>query len=95
MLSPVDYLRPALDIPYSHHGKWDGSGYPHGLREEVQLAARIFAVVDVFDALTSDRPYRKAWSREKALDHIKQESGKHFDPQIVDIFLKLISDKTL
>jgi PAS domain S-box-containing protein/putative nucleotidyltransferase with HDIG domain len=96
MLFPVDYLRPALDIPYSHHEKWDGSGYPHGLHEEeIPLAARIFAVVDVFDALTSDRPYRKAWSREKALDHIKQESGKHFDPQIVDIFLKLIIDKTL
>jgi len=96
MLSPVDYLRPALAIPYSHHEKWDGSGYPHGLREEeIPLAARIFAVVDVFDALTSDRPYRKAWSREKALDHIEQESGKHFDPQIVDIFLELINDKTL
>jgi HD-GYP domain-containing protein (c-di-GMP phosphodiesterase class II) len=96
MLSPVDYLRPALAIPYSHHEKWDGSGYPHGLREEeIPLAARIFAIVDVFDALTSNRPYRKAWSREKALDHIEQESGKHFDPQIVDIFLKLINDKTL
>lgn len=96
MLSHVDYLRPALDIPYSHHEKWDGSGYPQGLREkEIPLAARIFAIVDVFDALISNRPYRKAWSREKALDHIEQESGRHFDPQIVDIFLKLINEQTL
>jgi len=89
MLSPIEYLRPALDIPYCHHEKWDGTGYPRGLkREEIPLAARIFAVVDVYDALTSDRPYRKAWSREEALKHIGQESGKHFDPQVVELFLK-------
>ncbi len=88
MLSPIDYLRPALAIPYCHHEKFDGSGYPRGLKgEHIPLTARIFAVVDVFDALTSDRPYRKAWSREEALDHIKQESGKHFDPQVVAVFL--------
>ncbi len=96
MLSHVDYLRPALDIPYSHHEKWNGSGYPQGLREkEIPLAARIFAIVDVFDALISDRPYRKAWDRGKVFNHIKQESGKHFDPQIVDVFFKLINQKTL
>ena len=89
MLSPIEYLRPAMEIPYCHHEKWDGSGYPRGLKEEqIPLVARIFAVVDVFDALTSDRPYRKAWSKEEALDHIKQESGKHFDPQVVELFLK-------
>ncbi len=89
MLASIDYLRPALDIPYCHHEKWDGSGYPRGLKgNEIPLPARIFAVVDVYDALTSDRPYRRAWSREKALEHILQESGKHFDPQVVNIFLR-------
>jgi PAS domain S-box-containing protein/putative nucleotidyltransferase with HDIG domain len=89
MLSPIEYLRPALDIPYCHHEKWDGTGYPRGLkREEIPLAARIFAVVDVYDALTSDRPYRKAWPKAKTLEHIKQESGKHFDPRVVKMFFK-------
>lgn len=90
MLSPIEYLRPALDIPYCHHEKWDGTGYPRGLKgKQIPLSARIFAVVDVWDALTSDRPYRPAWSKEKALNYIKEESGKSFDPEIVDIFLKL------
>jgi len=89
MLSPIEYLRPAVDIPYCHHEKWDGTGYPRGLkREEIPLAARIFAVADVYDALTSDRPYRKAWSREEALKHLRQEAGRHFDPQVVELFLK-------
>ncbi len=89
MLSPIEYLRPALDIPYCHHEKWDGTGYPRGLkREEIPLAARIFAVVDVYDALTSDRPYRKAWTREEALKHIRQESDSHFDPQVVEMFFE-------
>jgi PAS domain S-box-containing protein/putative nucleotidyltransferase with HDIG domain len=89
MLSPIEYLRPALDIPYCHHEKWDGTGYPRGLkRKEIPLAARIFAVVDVYDALTSDRPYRKAWTREEALEYIRQESGRHFDPQAVEMFFK-------
>ena len=89
VLSPIEYLRPALDIPYCHHEKWDGTGYPRGLkRQEIPLAARIFAVVDVYDALTSDRPYRKAWTREEALEYIRQESGRHFDPQVVEVFLK-------
>jgi putative nucleotidyltransferase with HDIG domain len=91
MLAPIFYLRPALDIPYSHHEMWDGAGYPRGLKgEEIPLAARIFAVVDVWDALTSDRPYRKAWSEEAALAYIREQSGKHFDPQVVDAFLSLI-----
>jgi HD-GYP domain-containing protein (c-di-GMP phosphodiesterase class II) len=73
---------------YCHHEKWDGSGYPRGLKgEQIPLAARIFAVVDVYDALTSDRPYRKAWSREKALAYIQQQAGLHFDPEIVSAFL--------
>ncbi len=91
MLYPVEYLRPALDIPYSHHEKWDGTGYPRGLKgEEIPLAARIFAIVDVWDAITSDRPYRPAYSIEQALSHIREQSGKHFDPQVVDVFFKLV-----
>jgi PAS domain S-box-containing protein len=91
LLKPVTYLEPALEIPYCHHEKWDGTGYPRGLiGEEIPLPARIFAVVDVYDALTSDRPYRKAWSREKALSLIREESGKHFDPQVVAVFLQEI-----
>jgi PAS domain S-box-containing protein len=90
-LSPIAYLRPALDIPYCHHEKWDGSGYPRGLKgEQIPLAARIFAVVDVWDALTSDRPYRSAWSKKEALKYIQEQSGKHFDPEIVEHFLKVV-----
>jgi HD-GYP domain-containing protein (c-di-GMP phosphodiesterase class II) len=90
LLSKSKYLIPALDIPYCHHEKWDGSGYPRGLKgEAIPLAARIFAVVDVWDALTSDRPYRKAWSQKKALDHIQEQSGKHFDPKVVSAFMAL------
>jgi HD-GYP domain-containing protein (c-di-GMP phosphodiesterase class II) len=86
-LSPIPYLRKALDIPYCHHEKWDGTGYPRGLKgEEIPLAARIFAVVDVWDALTSDRPYRKAWSKKDAVEYIKSGSGTHFDPQVVKEF---------
>jgi HD-GYP domain-containing protein (c-di-GMP phosphodiesterase class II) len=84
-------LQPALDIPYCHHEKWDGTGYPRGLKaEEIPMTARLFAVVDVWDALTSDRPYRPAWSQEEALTYIREQSGKHFDPQVVDLFFKLI-----
>jgi PAS domain S-box-containing protein/putative nucleotidyltransferase with HDIG domain len=89
MLSPIHYLRPALDIPYCHHEKWDGTGYPRGLSgDQIPFAARIFAVVDVWDALTSDRPYRAAWPEEKVLDHIRSLAGTHFDPQIVKISLE-------
>ncbi|MDT8898347.1 GAF domain-containing protein [Thermanaerothrix sp. 4228-RoL] len=89
MLSRIEYLRPALDIPYCHHEKWDGTGYPRGLKgEEIPLAARIFAVVDVWDALTSDRPYRPAWTREQAMAYLREQAGKHFDPHIVEVFLR-------
>ena len=92
MLMPIAYLRPALDIPYCHHENWDGSGYPRGLRgEQIPLSARIFAVIDVWDAITSDRPYRLAWTEEKALEYIKEQAGKRFDPHIVDVFLNTIS----
>jgi PAS domain S-box-containing protein/putative nucleotidyltransferase with HDIG domain len=88
LLSPIDYLKPALDIPYTHHEKWDGTGYPRGLKgEQIPLAGRIFAVADVWDALTSDRPYRPAWPKEKALKHIQEQAGKHFDPEVVSVFL--------
>jgi len=91
MLSPIDYLRPALDIPYCHHEKWDGTGYPRGLKgERIPLVARIFAVVDVWDALRSDRPYREGWPVEKVRAHIQAESGTHFDPQVVEAFLKMV-----
>ena len=91
MLNPIEYLRPALDIPYCHHEKWDGTGYPRGLKgEEIPLPARLFAVVDVWDALTSDRPYRPAWEREKVLDYIREQSGKHFDPEAVKRFLEIM-----
>jgi putative nucleotidyltransferase with HDIG domain len=90
-LEAIDYLRPALDIPYSHHERWDGSGYPQGLAgESIPLAARIFAVVDTWDAMLSDRPYRKALPREEVIAQIKTESGSHFDPQVVEAFIKLI-----
>jgi len=90
LLSPIAYLRPAMDIPYCHHEKWDGTGYPRGLKgEEIPLAARIFAVVDVWDALRSDRPYRKAWSEEQTHEYIREQAGKHFDPQVVEVFLQI------
>jgi putative two-component system response regulator len=91
MIVPIEYLRPALDIPYCHHEKWDGSGYPRGLKgEEIPLSARIFAIIDVWDAVTSDRPYRPAWDNQKALDYIREQSGKHFDPHIVEMFIKMM-----
>jgi HD-GYP domain-containing protein (c-di-GMP phosphodiesterase class II) len=92
MLSPIHYLNQAISIPYCHHEKWDGTGYPRGLSgERIPLEARIFAVVDVWDALTSDRPYRKAWSREEVIEYIRSLSGSHFDPQVVDRFMLEIS----
>lgn len=90
LLAAIPYLRPALDIPYGHHEKWDGSGYPEGLRgERIPLSARIFAPCDVWDALTSDRPYRKAWSPEQARAYIREQAGKHFDPAVAETFLAL------
>lgn len=93
ILSPIRYLKPALDIPLYHHEKWDGSGYPHGLKEtQIPLAARIFSVVDVYDSLTSNRPYRPAWSHRDAKNYIESESGVHFDPEIVVCFTKLLNE---
>jgi response regulator RpfG family c-di-GMP phosphodiesterase len=90
LLLPISYLRPALDIPYCHHEKWDGSGYPRGLSgDQIPLAARVFAVVDVWDALRSHRPYRPAWSEADALEHIRQQAGAHFDPEAVELFLRV------
>ncbi len=91
MLAPIAYLHPALDIPYCHHEKWDGSGYPRGLRgAEIPLAARIFAVIDVWDALRSDRPYRTAWTDTQAREYIRAHAGKHFDPQVVAVFFHML-----
>lgn len=91
LLSNIAYLKPALDIPYCHHERWDGSGYPRGLKgEQIPLAARIFAVVDVWDALTSDRPYRKAWSKKKALAYMRKSAGTLFDPQVVEAFIEML-----
>jgi len=93
MLSPIAYLSLALDIPRCHHEKWDGTGYPRGLAgEEIPLAARLFAVVDVWDALSNNRPYRKRWPQKKTLDYIRGQSGKHFDPRVVDVFLRLMRE---
>jgi len=89
MLFPIEYLRPALDIPYCHHERWDGTGYPRGLKgNEIPLAARLFAVVDVWDALCSDRPYRKGWPADKVREYIISQAGTHFDPQAVDLFIR-------
>lgn len=94
LLSPITFLRPVLDIPYCHHEKWDGTGYPRGLKgEQIPLAARIFAIVDVWDALLSDRPYRRGWSQSQVRQHIQAESGKYFDPRVVEVFLRLTADE--
>jgi HD-GYP domain-containing protein (c-di-GMP phosphodiesterase class II) len=95
MLAPIEFLHPATAIPVSHHEKWDGSGYPQGLKgKQIPLEARIFAIVDVWDALTSDRPYRAAWPEEKVRQYLQEQSGKHFDPKIVEAFFQyIITDK--
>lgn len=90
MLKDIPYLETALEIPLYHHEKWDGSGYPRGLKaDEIPFAARLFCIIDVWDALSSDRPYRKGWSQEKVLDYIIEQSGTHFDPQIVKVFAEI------
>jgi putative two-component system response regulator len=92
MIYPIEYLRPSMDIPFCHHEKWDGSGYPRGLKgEEIPLSARIFAIIDVWDALTSNRPYRPAWPAGKALEYIRENSGKQFDPDLLEVFLEYIN----
>jgi response regulator RpfG family c-di-GMP phosphodiesterase len=96
LLSPVSYLAPALDIPHWHHEKWDGSGYPDHLRGEgIPFSARLFALVDVYDALTSNRPYRTAWSKQETLQYIESQSGKHFDPAIVPKFVQYVNNHLL
>ena len=88
LLIPIVFLHAAIDIPYYHHEKWDGSGYPQGLKgDKIPLAARLFAVVHVWDALTSDRPYRKAWSESEANKYLRDQAGKHFDTVIINTFL--------
>ena len=91
LLSPIDYLRPALEIPYSHHERWDGTGYPLGLKgEEIPLSARIFSVVDIWDALISDRPYQAAWEEQRIRDYIQELAGKQLDPKVVKAFLEML-----
>jgi HD-GYP domain-containing protein (c-di-GMP phosphodiesterase class II) len=93
VFSKITYLTPALDIPLHHHEKWDGSGYPRGLNgEQIPFPARIFAIVDVWDALVTTRRYREAWSREKTLAFIQEQSGKHFDPKVVAAFCKVMDE---
>ena len=93
MLHTIHYLKPALDIPYCHHEKWDGTGYPQGLKgKEIPFAARIFSIVDVWDALSSDRPYRPGWPVEKIRGYIQEQSGRHFDPTVADAFLNMLDD---
>lgn len=92
LLYPIEFLRPALDIPYCHHEQWNGSGYPRGLKgTQIPLAARLFAIVDVYDALASDRPYRAAWERERVIQYIQEQSGVKFDPDLVKVFLSILN----
>jgi HD-GYP domain-containing protein (c-di-GMP phosphodiesterase class II) len=91
LLYPIGYLRPAIEVPYCHHERWDGKGYPRGLiGEEIPLAARVFSIVDVYDALLSDRVYRKAWPLQRVLNSIKEQAGTQFDPQIAKAFLRMM-----
>ena len=90
MLNPIDFLLPAIDIPYCHHEKWDGTGYPRGLSgEDIPFSARIFPIIDVWDALISDRPYRRGLPQDEVRQYIQADSGKHFDPRVVDAFFEL------
>ena len=91
-LKPIAFLQPALQIPYGHHEKWDGTGYPRGLEgEQIPLAARIFAAVDIWDALRSDRPYRAGWAEERVIEHIRSLAGIHLDPAVVATFLEILT----
>jgi putative nucleotidyltransferase with HDIG domain len=93
LLAPIAFLQPALDIVYCHHERWDGSGYPRGLKgEEIPLTARVFALADVWDALVADHPYRRGWSADNVILYIKDQAGKMFDPQVVTTFLTLVHD---
>lgn len=91
LLAPIAFLGDAIDVPAHHHERWDGRGYPDGLAgEEIPLAARVFAVVDVWDALCSDRPYRRAWTAEAVTRHLRENAGHHFDPAVVEAFLAMV-----
>ena len=93
ILMPISYLRPALDIPYCHHEKWDGTGYPRGLKgEQIPIAARIFAMADIWDALISERRYHKAWPRDKVEEYIRARSGTYFDPNLVELFMANVGE---
>ena len=92
LLGNIDYIQPAMSIPRSHHENWDGTGYPRKLKgEEIPVHARIFSVVDNWDALTTDRPYGKAWSPEKTIEYLREQSGKKFDPKIVEVFIAKVA----
>lgn len=94
MLAPIKFLGPAIDIPHAHHEKWDGTGYPCGLKgEDIPLMARLFAVIDVYDALCSDRPYRPAWPAKQVRDYVREQAGTHFDPRAVSVFLKMLEEE--
>jgi HD-GYP domain-containing protein (c-di-GMP phosphodiesterase class II) len=96
LLSQIEYLHPALDIPFCHHEHWDGSGYPRGLQgEQIPKAARIFFVVDVWDALSNDRPYRKAWPKEKVIAYLREQAGVQLDPEAVSQFILLLEEEEL
>jgi HD-GYP domain-containing protein (c-di-GMP phosphodiesterase class II) len=96
LLKNIPYLSGALDVAFCHHERWDGTGYPRKLRgEEIPFSARIFAVIDVWDALTHDRPYRPAWSEEEALNYIMEQAGTQFDPQVVNAFVQMQKDGLL
>lgn len=96
MLSQVSFLQPSIDVVYSHHERWDGNGYPDGLKgDQIPLSARIFAVVDQWDALRSDRPYRKAWQIEKVIAYFRENTGIIYDPKVVDVFLTLVPDEEI
>jgi HD-GYP domain-containing protein (c-di-GMP phosphodiesterase class II) len=93
LLEPIEFLRPALDIPKFHHERWDGSGYPYGLAgSNIPLAARIFSVVDVWDSMQARRPFRQALSEADTIEHLKQSSGRQFDPEVVRSFLQILQE---